>query len=277
MPLKMLTKGAKEGACNICGSHGPLTEDHTPPKGCVRPTAVEIQHVTHRLDVGRAIKSKANDGVKYRTLCARCNNLLLGSRYDPALIDFTSKVSKLLTSSILLPATSMIRAKPALIIRAVWGHLAAVGVDRYQKGARTEEWRDFFLDESRPVPQGANFYYWIYPYRRQVLIRDAVVGDLQDHSRTAFWLMKFYPIAFAFWQPASGNATLPLRDLASYCPVDPQTEVDVPIDLFSIPHELALEAPTTTQALLFGRDSVVATNRPPRGKVLKGFGSGPTG
>ncbi len=87
MPLHMVTRGAKSGTCNICGVDGPLTEDHTPPKGCVRPTAMELQHVTHRIDAGKAIKTKAQDGVKYRTLCARCNNTLLGGRYDPVLID----------------------------------------------------------------------------------------------------------------------------------------------------------------------------------------------
>lgn len=78
MPLQMVTRGAQSGMCNICGDDGPLTEDHTPPKGCVRPTAMELQHVTHRLHAGKAIKTKAQDGVKYRTLCARCNNTLLG-------------------------------------------------------------------------------------------------------------------------------------------------------------------------------------------------------
>ncbi|GAB3100517.1 hypothetical protein GCM10027159_24160 [Lysobacter terrae] len=100
MPLHVITRGAKSGACNICGIVGPLTEDHTPPKGCVRPTAMELQHVTHALEAGKAIKTKANDGVKYRTLCARCNNALLGGRYDPVLIGFVNQVSGLLASSL---------------------------------------------------------------------------------------------------------------------------------------------------------------------------------
>lgn len=267
MPLHMVTRGAKSGPCNICGVEGPLTEDHTPPKGCVRPTAMELQHVTHRLGAEKAIKTKAQDGVKYRTLCARCNNTLLGGRYDPVLIDFTSHVSSLLASDLMLPTTVTVPAKPALLMRAIWGHLAAVGVDRYLKGARTEEWRDFFLDATLPVPAGINFYFWVYPYRRQALIRDAVSLDISNGGKGMYWLMKFYPVAFAVWMPQNAWA-LNFGDLAIYRTSNPDDVVDVMVDLEPVPHELTLEAPTTTQAIMFGRDSVVANSRAPRGRIL---------
>lgn len=268
MPLTLTTRGAKHGTCNICGVVGPLTEDHTPPKGCVRPTAMELQHVTHRLDAEKAFKMKANDGVKYRTLCARCNNERLGGRYDPALIDFVNRVSRLLGSPLSLPTTMTVPAKPSLIIRAVWGHLAAVGVDRYLKGPNTEALRDFFLDESLPIPPGMNFYYWVYPYRRQALVRDAAALDMRGLMQANYWLMKFYPIAFAVWQP-NGTYALTFRDLAPYCTSNPDDVVDVLIDLTPLAHELILEAPTTTQVIMFGRDSVVAARRPPRGVIIR--------
>jgi hypothetical protein len=267
VPLHLVTRGAKSGTCNICGVAGPLTEDHTPPKGCVRPTAMELQHVTHRLDASKAIKTKAHDGVKYRTLCPRCNNALLGARYDPALIDFTKLVSNFLASNLALPTTMNVRTKPALLMRAIWGHLAAVGVDRYLKGPRTEEWREFFLDETLHVPSGTNFYYWIYPYRRQALVRDAGALDISTRGNAMYWLMKFYPLAFAVWMPQN-HWQLPYRDLVTYCGSDPDHTVDVMIDLAPIPHELILEAPTGTQAIMFGRDSIVANSRAPRGRIL---------
>lgn len=269
MPL-MITRGATSGACNICGDVGLLTEDHTPPKGCVRPTAMELQHVTHRLEAEKAIKTKANDGVKYRTLCARCNNALLGGRYDPVLIDFVNRVSGLLASSLMLPTTMVVPAKRDLLIRAIWGHLAAVGVDRYLKGPRTEEWRDFFLDETLPIPVGVNFYYWVYPYRRQALIRDAACVDIAGPiaQRSAYWLMKFYPMAFAVWMPEKGSPALGYRDLATYRTLHADDIVDVMVDLDPVPHELTLEAPHTTQMIMFGRDSIVANSRAPRGRIL---------
>lgn len=268
MPLTLTTRGPKRGRCNICGDIGPLTDDHTPPKGCVHPTAMTLQHVTNRLAAEPAITTKANDGVKYRTLCARCNNELLGGRYDPALIDFVNRVAGLLTTDLALPSRMTIPAKPGRIVRAVWGHLAAVGVDRYLKGPDTEALRDFFFDETMPVPQGMNFYYWVYPYRRQALIRDAGIVDLRGPMRATYWLMKFYPLAFAVWKP-EGAYRMNFRDLAMLCPPTPDTIVDVEVELGRLPHELWLEAPTDTQAIMYGRDSVVANRRPPRGLILK--------
>ena len=268
MPLHMVTRGGKSGICNICGIGGPLTEDHTPPKGCVRPTAMELQHVTHRLDAGKAIKTKAHEGVKYRTLCARCNNALLGGRYDPVLIEFSKQVRDLLVSDLVLPTTMRVPTKPALLMRSIWGHLAAVGVDRYLKGPRTEEWRDFFLDERLPVPADVNFYYWIYPYRRQALVRDAGSLDIGNGGKAMYWLMKFYPLAFAVWMPQN-DWRLDYRDLVTYRTSSPDEVVNVMVDLAPVPHELTLEAPTTTQAIMFGRDSIVANSRAPRGQILK--------
>jgi len=268
MPLTIITRGPKHGQCNICGDIGPLTEDHTPPKGCVRPTAMTLQHVSSRLSAEPAVTTKAHDGVKYRTLCARCNNEFLGGRYDPALIDFVNLVAGLLASPLSLPSRMVVQAKPGRIVRAVWGHLAAVGVDRYPKGPDTEALRDFFFDESLPVPEGINVYYWVYPYRRQVLIRDAGITDMRGPSHATYWLMKFYPLAFAVWRPARGYG-LNFRDLATRCPPTPDAVVDVVVELGKLPHELWLEAPTDTQAILFGRDSMVATRRPSRGVVLK--------
>lgn len=269
MPLTLVTRGAKQGTCNICGNVGPLTEDHTPPKGCVRPTPMELQHVAHRLAAANAIKAKTPDGVKYRTLCSRCNTERLGGHYDPALIDFVNRVSGLLASELYLPMTIPIPAKPSLIVRAVWGHLAAVGVDRYLKGPDTEALRDFFLDESLPIPRKLRFYYWIYPYRRQALIRDAASIDARGPTHAIYWLLKFYPMAFAVWKP-EGTYELEYRDLATNCSSNkPHDVVDVMVDLAPVPHELILEAPTTTQAIMFGRDAIVANSRPPRGRILR--------
>jgi len=267
MPLTLITRGSKHGRCNICGTVGPLTEDHTPPKGCVHPTAMMLEHAADRLETRKGIKAKANDGVKYRTLCSRCNNAILGGRYDPALIDFVNRISGLLESPILLPATVAIPAKPHLVARAVWGHMAAVGVDRYPKGPDTEILKQFFLDESLPLPHHLNFYYWLYPYRRQALIKDAGVLDMRG-GNAVFWMMKFYPIAFAIWRTENGYRSN-YRDLAQYRSGRPNDVQDVMLDMHSIPHELILEAPTETQGIMYGKEAIVANGRPPVGRVLK--------
>ncbi|MEO6800526.1 MAG: hypothetical protein ABI178_11370 [Rhodanobacter sp.] len=267
MPLTLITRGPKHGRCNICGAIGPLTEDHTPPKGCVRPSAMMLEHASDRLAVQRGVRAKANDGVKYRTLCARCNNSLLGGRYDPALIDFVNEVTRLLESPLLLPSSMTVLAKPRLIARAVWGHMAVVGVERYQKGRDTALLRDFFLDESIPIPQNLNFYYWLYPYRRQALIKDAGALDFRG-GNAIYWLLKFYPMAFAMWTTTNAYH-LSHRDLASHSSGRAGDVSQVIIDLSPIEHELVLEAPSDTQGLMFGREAIVANKRPPRARILR--------
>jgi hypothetical protein len=174
------TRGPRNGACNICGEVGPLTEDHTPPKGCVRPTEVELLHITYALSASepKVKRSFSQNGVKYRTLCGRCNNKLLGHTYDPYLTAFANGTAALLQSSLYLPSLLAVRVRPQAIMRSVLGHIAAQGVDRYKKGPHTEEVRDYILDLSKPLPQALSMYYWAYPHKRQVLVRDASYMDL---------------------------------------------------------------------------------------------------
>jgi hypothetical protein len=155
MPVVVTTKGPKSGMCNICGDVGALTEDHTPPKGWVRPSQVELQHVVRALSPENSPKVRrtvSQNGVKYRTLCGRCNSSLLGHAYDPHLVSFANQTGALLRSSLHLPPQLKVRARPQAIMRAVIGHIAAQGVDRYKKGPHAEAVRDYILDSSLPLP-----------------------------------------------------------------------------------------------------------------------------
>lgn len=146
---KFVTRGPKIGICNICGDQGPLTEDHTPPKGSARITQVEMHHIAALLcaDKQRSRGRVSQNGVKFRTLCGRCNNSLLGTNYDPAFNDFSQRVSSYLKTALALPTIMHVRAKPHKIARSLIGHLCALGVDRYQKGPKTEDLREYLLDE----------------------------------------------------------------------------------------------------------------------------------
>ena len=135
MPL-VETRGPKVGRCNICGTDGPLTEDHTPPKGCVRPTTVELHHIHARLQPERVKGRISQNGVKFRTLCGRCNSHFLGAEYDPTLIKFAQDVALVLRQDILLPTTVAIRTKPQRLMRSVIGHVWAQGVNAYFAEAR---------------------------------------------------------------------------------------------------------------------------------------------
>ncbi len=206
MSRRLLQFGSKFGTCNICGTDGPLTNDHTPPKGCVRPTVVQVKALIDAvaLDANeKTVVARSSNGVKYRTICSDCNNRKLGGNYDKALIRFTNAVAEIVSSPLALPSTVSIEIEPQKVMRAVFGHIAAVGVNRYQKGPHTEYLRDWFSSGMGPLPGTWKLFCWLYPNRTQILARDwaalDIDSDLPREQRIfPMWFMKFFPLGFMF-------------------------------------------------------------------------------
>ncbi|MBU0906420.1 MAG: hypothetical protein KKF57_14595 [Firmicutes bacterium] len=117
-------KKQKISICNICLKEDRLSWDHVPPKGGIKLSAVEqeplMQYLTGNYDERKYIISQ--NGVKYRTLCPKCN-AYLGSNYDISMNKFTLEVGQLLKSKVILPSTINISTKPAHLVRSICGHL----------------------------------------------------------------------------------------------------------------------------------------------------------
>jgi hypothetical protein len=258
MGILLATYGPKQGICNICGKNGPLTEDHTPPKGCLKPTQVELKHIAHLLsDESQTTKGRySQNGVKYRTLCHRCNNSLLGAKYDPALISFVSGVGNYLKSSLRLPDTVTVNAQPQAILRSLLGHISAQGVDRYMKGPQTETIRDYFLDSSLPFPSGLNAYYWAYPHRPQVMFRDAAYCDIPSGVSYMIWLLKFFPVAFLITWGEPTGLKYPMHSFEPWRSVSFNHEFELPLSLRSIPPIYWPEAPSNESVLMYGQEAI---------------------
>jgi hypothetical protein len=258
--MLIATRGPKVGRCNICGEAGPLTEDHTPPKGCLKPTQVEIRHISSLLstEVSRTRGRRSQNGVKYRTLCHRCNNTLLGAKYDPAFIAFVNAIAQLLTTSLVLPRVVSLRGQPQAILRSLIGHIAAQGVDRYLKGPLTEPIRDYILDETKPFPDGLCAYYWAYPHTPYVLVRDAAFLDIPSGNPFAIWLLKFFPVAFLItWgEPAYLEYTPHSFEPWRTCPFS--YEDDLPVTVRPSLPAFWPEAPSDRTILLYGQEAIHA-------------------
>jgi hypothetical protein len=254
------TRGAKIGRCNICGDYGKLTDDHTPPKGCIRVGQVAIQHIVERLGTEKPnYKGRhSQNGVKYKTLCSQCNNGRLGANYDISFNSFVNTVGNFLRSSLVLPKAMTVRESPQKIMRSILGHIAAQGVDRYEKGAITEPLRDYFLDETLPLPTGFNIYYWVFPYKGQVLVRDCAFVDLRVKEPVAIWLAKFFPIAFMVTidEPAGYSFNLPNLALWREYKIGDTVEIAVP--LHSSIHQYWPEMPTETSVVVYGQEAIHA-------------------
>jgi hypothetical protein len=265
---RFITKGPKVGRCNVCGNVGPLTEDHTPPKGAIRVKQVEMHHIARILNVARPSPGGrfSQDGVKFRTLCARCNNEFLGAKYDPAFNEFSQAVGLFLKSSLVLPPVTYVKGQPQKIARSLFGHLSAQGIDRYLKGPHTDDLRDYFLDPTRPLPDYWNIYYWVYPYQTQVLVRDAVLKDLRCEDNAYIWIMKFFPLAFLMvWDDPKGYGYSQYPNLMKWRHIAIDDTVDMPVQLTVVPHERWPEAPTEHTFLMYGEGAMGAFAK---GKVL---------
>lgn len=259
MTIQIATRGPKIGACNICGATGPLTEDHTPPKGCVRPSQVMLRHISYHLAAGPEVKGRmSQNGVKYRTLCARCNNLL-GARYDPALISFANTTAQVLTTALDLPDIVDVQVQPQAILRSVLGHLAAQGVDRYLKGPNTEGIRDFILDPALSLPSGLYAYCWVYPSRPFVLVRDAAFVDLTHGNPITIWLTKFFPMAFLITVDGPMTTDQPIHNLEAWRSLPFLSVLEFPLRIRPQVHPYWPEAPTPTTIVVYGQEAVTAS------------------
>lgn len=241
-----------------------LTQDHTPPKGCVRPSAVEIRRIVEHLSqVPNAPPPRlSQNGSKYRTLCSDCNNRILGSICDPELNRFANELSRIVSSDLEFPSIVTIKARPHYLARAVVGHLAALRIDGYLKGPHTEELRDWLLDLSAPLPNFLRIHYWLHPFPLTVLTRDSVLHRLSARSPLYFWLMKFFPIAFLVTWDAESSYSFPeLRSLDRFRSCAPEDVQGIPVDLKSSYFEHWPETPDDESFTLFGEGAVVVSPR----------------
>lgn len=203
----------------------------------------------------------SQNGVKYRTLCGRCNNEFLGHRYDPALTAFTNAVSSYITSPINLPNQMTVTVQPQKIMRSILGHLCAQGVDRYLKGSATEPCRDYFLDATLPLPPNMKMYYWLYPHRTQILVRDAVYLDLRIQDPVIMWFTKFFPLAFALIWDHRNSYNLPLSEISVFRSEPIDSQKDVHIQLRPVIHQHWPEAPTDDHIMMYGQEAAYAAER----------------
>lgn len=205
---RIRVRGPKIGYCVICGEYGALSRDHVPPKGCNNLNDVEINALLPSGDF--SIRGATSQhGTNFRTICFECNNTRLGAIYDPALIAFSNELTAWVVGAknkiIHLPRSVFPFIRSQRIAKALVGHvLAGLSVEEAQHGLiespMSNILREYFLDEDTPLPEALDIYFWLYPSRRQVLIKNVgkSVVDAQNHRRTVFGhIIKFLP--FGFW------------------------------------------------------------------------------
>ena len=261
--MRVRTRGPKEGTCNICGAFGQLTDDHIPPKGASRLRQVDMMHLIDLLSAEKPRRSArfSQDGVKYRTICPDCNSGRLGTRYDPSLIELTASVHKYLSTRLYLPSSMDFPTKPNRVARSIVGHLLAHGLGQHRTGAAIGKLTDYVLDESAPFPNELEFYYWLYPYNDQVIIKGAGLSLDFTQNFASFLLLKFYPICFLILADRPNHWTIPYCRLDEILTPHIDDEGSMRLDFAALVPRRWPEAPVETGIVMLGEDATGALPR----------------
>lgn len=257
------TRGPLQGYCNICDAYGVLTEDHVPPKGTLNIPQVDLFHIIELLGTDRPIGKKKRrhlqSGVSFRSLCENCNSTLLGTNYDPALIEFSNSVTQFLRSALTIPDVAKVRVYPGLVARSVLGHIFALGIERRERTPLLSAAVEFFQDKSRPLPEGIEIYYWVYPYRRQIALRDAsMLTDFFQSPPIVFWCLKYFPLGFMVTWGNELPHRIKLPSLRKFMLNAGVHFAEIPLYLRVVPHQDWPEIPDDNGALLYGDGAVGA-------------------
>lgn len=251
MTMRISNKGPREGYCVICGTHGTLTRDHVPPKKCNNLNNTELEVLQSRF--AKTVRGTISQGgTQFKTLCGKCNNERLGIQYDPSLVDLSNAITSLVLGArrkhIQLQQKIYPIIKPQRIARAVVGHmLAAVAVEETKSGLikspMSDALRKYFLDQTLPLPEEMEIYYWPYPYKEQVLIKGFGKFDIRTKHGLIGDIFKFLPLGFLLtWEkPDSINVNIPVLLRNKKMGIDEQEKIE--IDLYNHPPHDFPEAP----------------------------------
>ncbi len=168
-------------------------------------TKVEIRTLAQVFDGNPKKPTYSQNGVKFRTICASCNNDKLGGKYDPELIKLCNDVSQFLRAKVetdlIFPQKRSFIIKPQRVARAIVGHLIAGCMpDKIDEpigsAPRSDALRNFFLNEDQPLPASIDIYYWLYPADAQLIMNHFSFVNLGTKSIMIASLIKFFPFAF---------------------------------------------------------------------------------
>jgi len=256
---RVLNKGPIFGTCVICGNEGKLTRDHVPPKNCNNLTDYELKIFLDFENMnGKGTTSQG--GTHFRTLCSECNSDRLGLQYDPFLVDLSNEITSLVMGAknkvISLPNFIYPFVKPQRLARSIVGHvLSAVAVEETKTGLLSAPFpdalRSYFLDESSPLPNKLDIYYWVYPSRKQIIIKGSgKVLIFGDRGTVIGHIIKFLPLGFwLIWDKpkkyyVNAHKLIPLKNMG----IDEVHQM--PISLGEIPLLNFPEAPEYHEAIL---------------------------
>lgn len=263
---------SREGFCRICSEKALLTFDHVPPKGCAGIGKRNVHTLASYLWCEETKPRHAQSGMKFRSLCPRCNNTLLGHEYDPSLREFANRASMHLRvgdMNITLPDVVHVDVKPQRIARAIIGHLLAAdmacGLNSPPNPAPfPSAMQTYFLDPSSLAAPEMEIFYWLYPSDVQVIINFCGIMALSVDGCILGCFLKFYPLAFWVIWDRPKNIAINRRHLLPIRSGGIDDVVTLPISLRLVPRTDWPENPSDDLVMLGHDQAVFFATKPKR-------------
>jgi len=214
-----ILKGPKNGYCAICNQYGKLTYDHIPPKSCGNESITRINFPHNNKQT-----ENANRGLRFRTICADCNNRRLGildDNFNKTVKEYRSYVE----SKLIFNGKVRFDGDINLIKRFIIGHILA-GYDlpissetpHFQE---TSEYRkkllQYFNNDNSALPDTVKIHYWVHNYNNIVFSPAFlyIANLIDEKSIVTCSLLKFYPFGFLIVDYGTTTYRLNLPELKS--------------------------------------------------------------
>lgn len=262
---------ARKGKCAICGELGKLTEDHVPPQSVVPASPVLVRRLADALDP-HAEKQSPRPGqaaAVFPTLCAKCNSERLGKSYDPALARFANAFGAWVRAAhqhcLSLPDVAIVEIQPALVARAVIGHLLAAEpkYDRFSEveGSLPESMRRYFLSQDLALPGDFRLYVWPHASSQVVIGRGIGHWDTRGGDPIVADTLKFFPVAFAVVSVEPSMPTIAATQIKPELATVFVGSIQLEIPLRLSPGATWPERPQQASLVLVNRDRVMTVDR----------------
>lgn len=220
--------------CNICGKTSDLTWDHVPPKFCFNSDRAKYNSL---LEINKedSYTHIAQNGIKYRSICSKCNNDLLGSDYDKEykkLVDILYELY--ITPGEIAQYVEIQGINVNKISRAIVGHFLAAR-NEYVEGKVENELREYFFNPNLKPPKDFKLFYYVYIYNTIMIVRDVAPKKFGKAEYAIpeglISCINTFPISFILAHKCENRVDL--YNIFELCTEDINQKVNMRIDLLS--------------------------------------------
>lgn len=188
----------RDSTCNICEKRETLSEEHTPPKGCLRPDNMALA-VRPRMSFTVSSPRFSQSGIRHASTCISCNNSL-GSDGDEGLkvfcenvADFWQAYRRVRRMRRGASEHPTVLCNTRKVLRSVYGHALAAN-ESTPSGPFYDRMRNFVLGRAAPLEQLPSVYYFVH--QDNVVTIDQSTLYHIDQSLTPVIALKWWPVAF---------------------------------------------------------------------------------